>query len=311
MSEKAPVIHITISDSYSLQAQQFLKLQLSATFNLTTTSHPTAEDLQKTQVLLTRSHTVVDERLLGMAPLLQVVGTATSGRDHIDEKSCQLRGIHVVHAPDANTQSAAEHTLLLILNLLKRLDTAQRSLRTGGWKTALRRGRELRGQWVGIVGLGRVGTRVAQLVQSFGAQVVAYDPYIPQKHFSKHNVISAGFTEVLKQSEILTLHVPLTTETKNMFNQKSLGLLNESCLVINTSRGGVLNENDLLHLLSQNRLGGAAIDVYHQEPFIPHSRWLKTPHLLLSPHMGAFTDEAFQRASMDVAAKVVQFFRTR
>ena len=305
------MLQITLSDSYSLDSQQFLKMQLDAHLNFTNTLNPTAKELEKTQVLLTRSHTAVNERLLELAPHLQVVGTATSGCDHIDKTGCHKRGIHVFDAPEANAQSTAEHTLLLILSLLRKFNEAQKSLRTGNWRTSLRKGGELHGRWVGVVGLGRVGTRVARGVQAFGAQVIAYDPYIPSEHFTKNNVTPVGFTELLKQSEVLTLHVPLTKETKNMFNHKSLGWLNESCFLVNTSRGEVLNENDLVDFLCRGKLAGAALDVYHHEPFLPNAYWLKTPNLLLSPHLGAFTKEAFNRASMDVAQQVVHFFQEK
>lgn len=303
-------LHITLSDSYSIESQQLLKLKLNAQFHPTQSQIPIAEELKDSQVLLMRSRTVVDARLLEMAPQLKVVGTATSGLNHIDLKLCQQKGIRVVNAREANTQSTSEHTLLLILNLLRKLSDAQKSVRSGDWRSSLTRGSELHGKLVGIIGLGRIGTRVAQLVQAFGAQTMAYDPYVDHKHFARNHVKPVGFTELLKQCEILTLHIPLTGETKNMLNRQSLSLLNESCLLVNTSRGGVLNENDLTQFLVHRRLAGAALDVCNKEPLPPGSPWLNTPNLLLSPHLGAFTKEAFTRASMDVAQQVVDFFVT-
>lgn len=300
--------HITISEPYSLESQQLLKLKLNAQIQLTKSQDPQAKELKETQVLLTRSHTVIDERLLAMAPHLQVIGSATSGLNHIDKNLCQQKKIRVFNSKEANTQSAAEHTLMLILNLLKKLNEAQKSLKEAKWRNQLSRGAELHGKSLGVIGLGRVGTQVAQLAQAFGAEVSAYDPYVTQEHFERHHVTPLGFSEVLNQSDILTLHVPLTSETKNMINRKTLSLLNESSLLINTSRGEVLNENDLLQFLSLRQLGGAALDVYSKEPFAPSQQWLKTPNLLLSPHIGAFTEEAFQRASMDVAQQIIEFF---
>ena len=232
------MICMTLSDSYSLESQQFLKLKLNAKLLTTQGQNPMAEELKDSQVLLIRSHTVVDARLLEMAPQLKVVGTATSGLNHIDQKLCQERGICVFNAMEANTQSASEHTLLLILSLLRRLDVAQQFIRSGLWRSSLARGVELRGKWVGIIGLGRIGTRVAQLVQAFGAKTIAYDPYVDPEHFIQNHVTPVGFTELLKQCDILTLHVPLTDETKNMLNHRSLSLLGESCLLVNTSREG-------------------------------------------------------------------------
>lgn len=309
------MIHITISEDYSLESQELLKLKLKANIHLIPNetlqtlkdNAAQAEDFKKSQILLTRSRTFVDSQLLQKAPQLQVLGTATSGLNHIDQELCRERGIQIFDAREANTQSAAEHSLMLILNLLKKFNAAQKAIRAAQWKTHLSRGSELHGKSLGIIGLGRIGTRVAQLTQAFGAEIFAYDPYVSRKHFDKHNVTPMGFTEILKQSDILTLHVPLTHETENMINRQSLSLLNESCLLINTSRGAVLNENDLLQSLSLKKLGGAALDVYKKEPFLPNPKWIKTPNLLLSPHIGAFTQEAFQRASHTVVQQVIDF----
>ncbi len=302
------MVQVTLTDSYSIEAQGFLKVQLSAKLSSTRELQPGREDLLGTHVLLTRSHTLVDDRLLNMAPQLKVVGTATSGLNHIDLSLCKERGIQVFNAAEANTQSVAEHTLLLILSLLRNFKEADASLRSGQWRRSLlSRGGELQGQLVGIVGLGRIGTRVAQLVQAFGARSMAYDPYVDHGHFAKHGVVPVGFSELLKQCEILTLHVPLTDETRNMLNHQSMSLLSESCILVNTSRGEVINENDLVDFLSSQRLAGAGLDVYRKEPLAQNSPLLQQPRLLLSPHMGAFTEEAFQKASMDVARQVVQY----
>ena len=303
------MIPVTLSDAYSIEAQQLLKLRLQVQFFRSRSQSPTAEELKEARVLLVRSHTLVDRHLLELAPHLQVVGTATSGLDHIDEKACRLRDIRIFHAAEANAHSAAEHTLLLILSLLRNLDGAQKSLRGGSWRQPLSLGGELRGRTVGIIGLGRVGTRVAQLSRAFGAQVVAHDPYVGEEHFSRNHVTPMGFAEVLRQSGILTLHVPLYDETYRMLNRRSLGLLNESCVLVNTSRGEVVNEEDLIHSLRARQLAGAAVDVYSREPFVPTPQWMDTPNLILSPHIGAFTEEAFQGASMEVVEQVVGFYR--
>ena len=307
------MIQVTFSDSYSLESQQFLKLKLNAKLNRIHLNKGQnysfiTKELKNSQALLLRSHTPVEAHLLEIAPQLKVIGTATKGLDHINRTLCQQKNIHIVSAADANTLSAAEHTLLLILNLLRHFSEAQKSIRSGHWRLSLPRGAELHNKWVGLIGLGRIGTRVAQLVQAFGAKTIAYDPYINHEHFARHNVTPMGFTELLKQCEVLTLHVPLTDETKHMINHRSLSLLNESCLLVNTSRGEVLNENDLIQFLVHHQLAGAALDVYSKEPFSPHSHWLKIPNLLLSPHLGAFTEEAFKRSSMDIAKQVVDFF---
>lgn len=302
------MIRITLSDPYSVESQQFLRLKLNVKIHFIQSPSLVAEELEESDALLVRSHTVVDAYLLDRAPRLKVVGTATSGLNHIDLPLCEQRGIRVFNAAEANTQSTSEHTLLLILSLLRKLNEAQKSIRSGTWRPPLTRGSELHGKWVGIMGLGRIGTRVAQLVQAFGAQAMAYDPYVDHRHFAQNNVTPVGFTELLKQCEILTLHIPLTDETRHILSHQTLSLLSESCLLINTSRGEVLNENDLIQFLTRRRLAGAALDVYSKEPFSPSSQWLKAPNLLLSPHWGSFTEEAFQRASMDVVGQVVDFF---
>jgi len=259
------------------------------------------------EVLLIRSHTKVSQNFLKDYKDLKLIVTATSGFDHIHLDACSERGVKVSFCPEANAQSTAEHTLFLMLSLLRGARQQDRSLRGGDWKSNLTRGRLLHHKIIGVVGLGRVGQRVAKLCQAFGAKVVAHDPYQDDGVFDSLRVERKGFTEVLKESDILTFHVPLTSETHHMINGSTISEMSDETYLINASRGDVVEESDLSMALKQGHLAGAALDVFKKEPMESKSFLLKEPKLFLTPHTGAYTLEAWEAASMEAVQKAILF----
>ncbi|HAG90873.1 MAG TPA: phosphoglycerate dehydrogenase [Bdellovibrionales bacterium] len=259
------------------------------------------------EALMIRSHTKVHQKFLKDHPNLKFVVTATSGFDHIDIEACREKNILVSYCPEANAQSTAEHTLFLMLSLLRGANQQYRSLRGGMWREGVERGGLLSERTVGLVGFGRVGKKVAQLCKAFGAQVLAHDPYESDENFKAFGVERKGFTEVLKASDLLSFHVPLTSETKHMINGSTLSELSDEAYIINASRGDVIEESDLVSALREHKIKGAALDVYKKEPLAPNSFLLKEPTLFLTPHTGAYTEEAWERASMEAASKLVAF----
>lgn len=270
---------------------------------------PTREELAEVEGLLVRSRTPVDKDLLANAPKLKFVVSATSGFDHFDLAECKARGIIACYTPDANAASAAELTLALMLNLTRRLPENLKSVEKNLWRQDELRGHSLAGKTLGIVGLGRIGRRVAKAATALNMKVMAHDPYVTESEFNLVGAERAGFTEVLVAADILTFHVPLTKETYHMLNFPTLRLMARGAYLINTSRGAVIQESELALALDEGILKGAALDVFEKEPIAKESRLLGRPNVLLTPHIGAFTEEALEAASLEAVDRTLEFFQ--
>lgn len=255
-----------------------------------------------------RSRTKVDKKLFEAAPKLQLVVTATAGFDHIDF-SCVPSSVKICHTPEANTESAAELTLLMMLSASRKFFEAVSAVRSRRWKDSLQPSRELRGQHLGLLGYGRVGQRVAELALALKMHVSVYDPYQSDEAFARLPVERIGVTELFVQSDILSLHVPLTKETRHFVRTSTIDLMPHHVVLINTSRGGVISEHEVIQALEQNRIAGAALDVFDSEPIASDSRLLALNNVILTPHVGAYTEEAL-RLSAEVSVQRVQEFLT-
>lgn len=300
---------IFITDRFTAESIEHLRQQTDAEIRQTN-FRVDKEEIEQATALLVRSRTKINSDLLEKAKKLKAVVTATSGHDHIDLDAARKKNVTVMSVPDANTESAAEHTLLLMLGVLRRLGETACLLRDGRWKDDLSIGRELKGQTVGLIGLGRVGSRVAELTQAFGAEVIAFDPYQEDEKFQKLGIERMGLTEVLAQAEILSLHVPLNSETRHMIRADTLELTQDGLILINTSRGSVIDESALVTALDSKQILGAGLDVFEHEPLARDSRLRKMPNVLLTPHIGAYTHEAFARASYLAVNKLIDFLKT-
>lgn len=268
---------------------------------------PTAEELDGAEALLIRSRTKVGTKLLSKAKDLKVIITATSGFDHIDLKACQEKNIQVSYAPNANAQSAAEHTLFLMLGALKNISNIERTKAQGEWKDKLSAGNELHGKTVGIIGMGRVGRALANLLTPFKTKTIAYDPYVSGDMIREFHADKTDMTGLLKEADIITLHVPLTKETNNMIANNTLQEVSSDAIIINASRGPVVNEADLLQALDSNNLRGAALDVFIHEPLKEDSPIRTHQKVYWTPHIGAMTEEALTKASQEAVEKLVHF----
>ncbi len=262
-----------------------------------TERRPTTTELQRADGMLIRSRTVVDAELLSQAPRLKVVVSATSGYDHVDVELCTKKNVAALYTPDANAPAAAELTLMLMLSCLRRMPNVQRALRNREWKDTLKPGAELNGKTVGIIGLGRVGSRVARLAKCFGAEVVAHDPYQIDDAFRNLDLMRMALSEVLAAADILSLHVPLTNETRHYINARTLEQAKDGVILINASRGAVVDERALMASLDSGEVAAAGLDVFETEPLAPQSRLRKLDNVVITPHVGAYTEEALARAS--------------
>lgn len=299
---------IVVCDKYTQEALTYLTTNLDCTVQRSLSRQPTVDEVKDCQALLIRSRTRVNERLIARAPHLEVIISATSGFDHIDLDACKANNIVVMHTPEANSDGAAQLTIMHILNWYRKAFLAHKAVVSHMWKEELPIGMEISGKNVGILGLGRVGRRVAALCKAFGAQVSAHDPYIPLEEFKKCDVQPLGFSELLRDSDIISLHTPLTSKTREVINKKTLELMNENTLLVNTARGKLINEQDLVEALENRVIAGAALDVFSKEPLPRDSELRMQENVICTPHIGAYTRESYQKASMQAVQKIINFF---
>lgn len=301
---------IIVSEVFAPQA--LAKLKSLGTHNVLTPTNEKElhEALTECEILIIRSRTRIDQNLLLKCPQLRLIVTATSGFDHINFEECRKRQIHMAYTPSANAQSTAELTLALILNLLRHLPMAAQAASSGAWRKHIPRGHELKGMHLGIVGLGRVGQKVAKLGHAFGMRVHACDPYLEADVFKELQVEPLALSELFHVADVLTLHVPLTRETRHMINAQTLRSMNSDAYLINAARGELVNEAELCLALDEGLLRGAALDVFEREPLAKDSRLLKRANVLLSPHIGAYTESALLTASLETVDCVAEFLRT-
>jgi D-3-phosphoglycerate dehydrogenase / 2-oxoglutarate reductase len=256
--------------------------------------------------LVVRSQTRVDSELLAAAePRLGVIGVASVGIDRIDVEAATRAGVMVVNAPTGNTIAAAEHTLALMLALLRHVADANASVRAGEWERGRYTGRELRGKTLGIIGLGKIGKAVARRAAGFEMRVLANDPYLTEEQAAEHGAKLVGLAELLHRADVITVHTPLTSETRGLLGRAQLEAAKPGTFVLNVARGGIVDERALADALASGHVAGAAVDVYSAEPMTADNPLRSAPNLVLTPHLGASTSEAQDRVGVEMAEQVV------
>jgi len=261
--------------------------------------------VRASDALITRSGTAVTRELVNAGTRLRIVGRAGVGLDNVDVDAATERGILVINAPTANIMSATEHTMAMLLSLCRNIPEAHASVRRGEWTRSKFMGTELNGKTLGVIGLGRIGSRVTVRARAFGMRVIAFDPYITPAAGEKVGADLVSFERLLGEADVITVHTPLTDETRNMIGATEIALMKNGVVLVNCARGGIYNENDLASALREGKVGGAAIDVFDEEP--PHENpLLDAPNIILSPHIGANTIEAQDRVAVQTAEMVVE-----
>jgi D-3-phosphoglycerate dehydrogenase len=260
------------------------------------------------EAIVTRSSTAVTPEFLARARRLRILGRAGVGVDNIDIDACSRQGVVVVNAPYGNVVSAAEHTVGMLLALVRKIPIANDGLKRLEWDRGIY-GTELSRKTAGVLGLGKVGSRVATRLRAFDMTVLVYDPYIPESRARDLGVKLTDLQTVLAQSDVVTVHVPLNDETENMLAAGEIALMKPGVRIVNCARGGIVHEGDLLAALESGHVAGAAVDVWSEEPpvslvvkrLIAHSR------VVVTPHLGANTQEAQVNVAVDVARQLVAF----
>ena len=264
-------------------------------------------------VLIMRVDPMIDKEVLDAAKNLKVIGVCSVGLNHIDTKYAEEKGIKVFNAPGLNGNAVAELTICKMLELSRHTIPAHRDVTVNQkWDKYAFVGRELRGKTLGVLGFGRIGQRVGEIARVFGMKVVAYDPYLPAEIFTKNEATSMSIAEVCEVADFVTIHMPLTPETKDLFNAKSLAEMKDDAVVLNMARGGIVNEQDMYEALKAGKIGGYASDVMENELAgggLTEGAGFDSPlfeceNFLVSPHLGAQSTDASRDIGAHIIAKV-------
>ncbi len=253
--------------------------------------------------IVVRSGTHLTKEIIQEAKQLRVIGRAGVGVDNVDLEAATKQGVIVMNTPEGNTISTCEHTMSMLLALARSIPQAGASVRQGEWKRSKFMGTELNGKVLGIIGFGRIGREVAVRANAFGMRVLTYDPFIAKENIRQIGVEFSDFETLLKTSDFITLHVPLTDTTKNMINEKTFQLVKQGVSIINCARGGLVNEEALYQAIKSGKVRGAALDVFEKEP--PEKNpLLALEQVIATPHLGAATQEAQENVGVSVAQQV-------
>ncbi|WP_433974611.1 phosphoglycerate dehydrogenase [Tunturiibacter lichenicola] len=267
-----------------------------------------AAELADADALVVRSAVQADAKLLESAPKLRVIGRAGVGVDNIDTDAATHRGIVVMNTPGANAVAVAELTLGLMISLARAIPRANSTMHAGKWDKKSLQGQELRGKTLGIVGLGRIGLEVARRAASFGMNIIGYDPFVAPVIARENNVTLVPIDDIFKESDYLTLHVGLTTQTEGLINSTSIKIMKKGIRIINCARGELIVEQALADGIKSGHVGGAALDVFHQEP-LKESPFYNLDNVILSPHIAGATDEAQEAIGIQLAMQVRDYLK--
>lgn len=301
---------IVVADDLPASALDLLRAEPGWIVDFRTGRRPAdlAVDLADADALMVRSATKVDARLLEAAPRLRIVARAGTGVDNVDVAAASARGVLVVNAPGANSISVAEHALALMLALARSVPAADRAMKDGRWEKRRFLGTELRGKTLGVAGLGRIGQEVAGRARAFGMRIVAHDPYISADVAAPLGVELVGLDDLCATADYITLHLPLTAETRHLFDDARFARCKPGVRLINTARGDLIDEAALRRAIEAGIVAGAALDVFEQEP--PQDWSLaQLPQLVATPHIAASTEEAQELVGTETAATVRDFLR--
>jgi D-3-phosphoglycerate dehydrogenase len=295
---------VLITDGLAPEGLAHLRTHAEVAAHQGLTSDDLRAAIADADAVVVRSRTRIDEELLAQARKLRVIARAGVGVDNIDVEAATRRGILVLNAPDSSTISTAEHTMAMILALVRHLPAAHLSTSQGEWQRDRFTGVELYGKTLGIIGLGKIGSEVARRAAAFGVRVVAFDPYVSAERAARCGAELIGWEAVLGQSDFLTLHVALTPRTHHLLGPAEFAKLRPGAFVINCARGELVDEEALLAALEAGRVGGAALDVFEEEP-PRRTQLLGHPRVIVTPHLAASTAEAARSISVEIAEQVL------
>ena len=260
------------------------------------------------EALVVRSETKITRKVIESAPRLKVVGRAGVGVDNVDVEAATQRGIVVMNTPSGNTISTAELTFSMLLALARKIPQAHGSMKAGEWNRKSFQGVEVYNKTLGILGMGRIGTEVARRAMAFGMQVVAYDPYLSLARAKALQVeLVENLDDIYTVADFITVHMPMTDETRGMLNTAAFAKMKKGVRVLNCARGGIVNEKDLYEAIKSGQVAGAALDVYETEPLPKEFPLRDLPQVIMTPHLGASTEEAQENVGIEVAEAISDY----
>lgn len=268
-------------------------------------------EIENYDAVITRVDVKFDKEVLEKASKLKVIGSGTTGLDHIDVDYANSKGIKIINLATTHTIPAAEHTFSLMLSLAKKIPWAHDSLKRGEWERHKFFGMELQGKILGIIGFGKIGSMVARYAKSLGMNILTYDPYINRDLANEIGAKVTNLDEVLQQSDVITIHAFLSPETRKMINSYALSKMKNTALLVNVARGEIIDDDALLDALKNNKIAGAALDVFEEEPVPINSKLIEYArshdNLIITPHIAASTKESVQNAAKEIVQKVKEF----
>jgi D-3-phosphoglycerate dehydrogenase len=305
---------LIIDKVYAGIAEELSKyMEVKTADNLPSTKAQVIADIADVDVLIMRVDPKIDQEIIDAAKNLKMIGVCSVGLNHIDMEYAKSKGIQVFNAPGLNANAVAELTISKMLDISRGTFTANYDVKVKHeWDKYKFNGRELRGKTLGVMGFGRIGQRVGELARAFGMTIVAYDPYLPAHVFGEQCATSVSIPELLQVSDFISIHLPLTPETKDLFNKESLAGMKNDAVVLNMSRGGIVNEKDMYEALVAGQIGGYATDVMENElagEGLTGNDTFASPlfecdNFIVSPHIGAQTVDAARDIGIHIIAKV-------
>mgnify|MGYP003308575789 FL=1 len=282
---------------------------LQITYEPEITPEQIAEKIENFEVVIVRSRTKLTKDLIEKANKCQIIARVGVGLDNIDQNTAKEKNIRVINAVEGAMNAVAELVLGLMLSLAREIPRADREVRNGNWIKKELMGTELRGKYLGIVGLGNIGKRLGRLARALNMNIIGFDVAPIDEEFSKEvGLMKADLGTLLASSDYVSLHVPLLDSTKHLINAEKMETMKNTARIINTSRGGVIDEDALYEFLKDGKLGGAALDVFEVEP-ATSNKLASLPNFISTPHMGAQTKEAQSLAANVIAEKIIQILR--
>lgn len=259
--------------------------------------------------LLVRSQTKVTRRIMEAANKLKVIGRAGVGVDNIDLEAATQKGIIVINAPDGNTIATCELTFAMMMALARNIPQAYKKTVSGEWDRKSFVGVELRNKVLGVIGMGRIGSEVAKRAKAFGMEILGYDPFLTEDRAEKMGVTLATVDQICEQADFITVHTPLTNETRNLLSSAQFAKMKKGVRIVNCARGGIIDEGALVEAIDMGIVAGAAFDVFVEEPPTKEHPFLNHPKIIVTPHLGASTVEAQENVAVDVAEEVLHILR--
>jgi D-3-phosphoglycerate dehydrogenase len=262
--------------------------------------------IRDAEALIVRSGTRVSTEVIEAAQRLRVIGRAGIGLDNVDISAASKRGIVVMNTPDGNVITTAEHTIAMLMTLSRNIHQATTSMKAGQWEKKRFIGQEVYHKTLGIIGVGRIGRIVAERATGLQMQVIAYDPHLDPESIHKVGVVPVSLDELFKRSDYVTVHTPLTRETKGLLNREAFAKMKDGVMIINCARGGIVDERELYEAIRSGKVAGVALDVFEQEP-PGDAALLKLDQVICTPHLGASTGEAQENVAVGIAEQIKEF----